>query len=466
MENYPDFQTLLSDKNWDWYTGDTFLSRWVSSILDLSQEENIKTSQTIARNFQSCNKIAEVVDRHVAALLPSRLAMQNTLLTALIEKWERENSGIFGHPFREAALRAKVDGRAYLRVFFKKSYTTETKFESLEVHCPPVESIKAYRNSDNLLTGFEYKYKEDGRHLIEKQFLRNGKTVFQTISKSIITQGDYIEREFEKDLGGGFTIVELNLKSLVTKSVKENQNGINFALTLLPHNLIYSGWVQETVMNAQPPGTWDYDDKGRERFTPDPPSPNSGAGITRFYQGLPLRDEKNNHVGYTNPAIHVQQPVEAEMFLNTFRGFSQSIYEQVGQTFVLSSDLVLSGISREQSREDFKDAVVSDAVTLGYVYSDLLTVCNYFLGVGQRVVAKLTPKIDRGIEQKKLLLLAQAQGLVSKRTAVQELGFASDVDAELAELQQEADEAIARLAKTTAATTPPQKTTAPPSEEV
>lgn len=451
MTTYPDFNELLLVKDWDWYTGEVFLSRWLGSILDLTQEENQRTSETIARNFQSCNKIAEVIDRHTDALNPSSLGIQNTLLSALMEKWARENSGIFGHPFREAALKAKVDGRSYLRLFFRKSYSAETKFESLEVHCPPKESIKAYRNNDNLLSGFDYHYKEDGINYTEKQFLREGKTVFQTIRRDSLTQTNFIEKEFEKDLGGGFTIVEINLKSLITKSIKQNQNGINFALTLLPHNLIYSGWVQETVMNAQPPGKWDFDDKGREVFKPDPPRPNSGAGITRFYQGLPINDEKNNLVGYTNPAIHVQQPVEAEMFLNTFRGFSVSIYEQVGQTFVLSADLVLSGISREQSREDFKDKVIADAVILSYVYSDLLTVSSYFLGANERINAKLTPKIDQGIEQKKLLLLAQAQGLVSKRTAVQLLGFASDVEAELAELQKEADEAIARIERTKAA---------------
>lgn len=439
MSKYPDFVFLLS--NWDWYTGEAFLNYWLESILDLTQADNQKTSQTIARNFQSCNKVAEVVNRHTSALSPSRLIINDPQLKDLVKKWQRENSGIFGHPLEEAAIKAKLDGRAYLRLFFKKSYTTESLFDSLELHCPPAESITAYRNNANFLVGFDYTYREDDRVLIERQFLREKKTVFQIIGRSPLDGSLRIEQEFEKDLGGGFTVVEINLKPLLTESIKQNQNAINFSLTLLPHNLVYSGWIQETILNAQPPGTWEYDEKQREKFIPKPEGLASGAGVTRFLSGLPITDAENNHIGYTTPDVKSQNPVAAETFINTYSVFSQSIYEQTQQSFVLSADLVLSGVSREQSRRDFNDAIDTDATRLEYVYSDLLTVCNYFLGVSQRVQAQLSPNIDRGIEVKKLVLKAQAQGLVSKRTAIYILGFAADVETELAELKTESEEA-------------------------
>lgn len=430
MREYPDF--LFDQTNWEWYTGDGFLAYWLESILDLSDPDNQHTSRAIARNFQSCNKLAEIVDRHIAALSPSVLNFDNPLLQDLIEKWDRENAGVFGHPLEEAALKAKIDNRAYLRLFFQKSYEEEAPLDTLEVHCPPRASVTAYRNADRFLTGFDYNYIEDGESYTEKQYLERGLTVFEKIHGSEI-----IER-FTRDLGGGFSIVEINLKPTITDSLKRNQNEINFALTLLAHNLTYSGWIQETILNGQPPGKWEFDPQGREVFKPNDEGLASGAGISRFIQGLPLNDDRNNLTGYTNPDIRLQQPINPQTFIDTFRCLSLSMYEQADQSFVLSSDLVLSGVSREQSRRDFLDAVSSDAVKLGYVYSDLLTVANYFLGVKQRVKVELKPRIDKGLEQKELLLKAQAQGLVSKRTAIAFLGFASDPDLELAELAKEA----------------------------
>jgi hypothetical protein len=431
MLRYPDFSSTERESNWEWYTGEAFLSAWLESILDLSQPENQRTSQAIARNFQSCNKIAEIVDRHLAALSPSHLSALDPTLAALVAKWERENAGVFGNPLEEAALKAKIDGRSYLRLFFQQSYTAESKKEALEVHCAPIGSVIAYRNSDKFLTQFDYHYTENGESFIERQYLDKGLTVFQTIFKSEVI------KEFSLDLGGGFTIIEINLPAMATKSIQENQNAINFALTLLPHNLAYSGWIQESILNAQPPGKWEYDDQSREIFIPNPEGLASGAGITRFVQGLPLNDERNNLIGYTQPDIRLQQPIDPKTFIETFQIFSQSIYAQVDQSFVLGADLLLSGISREQSRRDFSDYVGSDARKLGYAFSDLLSVCNYLLGVKSKVSVKVLPRVERGIEHKNLLLKAQSQGLVSKKTAIEQLGFVADADAELAELAKE-----------------------------
>lgn len=426
---YPDFSSTQS--NWEWYTGEAFLSAWLESILDLSQPENQRTSQAIAHNFQSCNKIAEVIDRHLAALSPSHLSTLDPMLATLVAKWERENAGVFGNPLEEAALKAKIDGRSYLRLYFQQTYTAETKEEALEVHCASIGSVIAYRNSDKFLTQFDYHYTENGESFIERQFLNKGITVFQTIFKNEVI------KEFSLDLGGGFTIIEINLPLLVTKSIKQNQNAINFALTLLPHNLVYSGWIQESILNAQPPGKWEYDAQGREIFTPNPEGLASGAGITRFVQGLPLNDERNNLIGYTQPDIRLQQPIDPRTFIETLEVLSQSIYAQTDQSFVLGADLLLSGISREQSRRDFSDYIRSDARKLGYAFSDLLSVCNYLLGVKSKISVKVLPRVERGIEHKNLLLKAQSQGLVSKKTAIEQLGFVADADAELAELAKE-----------------------------
>lgn len=437
MRKYPDF--LSQGTNWDWYTGDTFLDFWLNSILDLSDPENERTSKAIAGNFQSCNKIQEIVDRHVAALSPSNLVFDNPQLRELVEKWERENATIFGHPLEEAALRAKLDSRAYLRVYFKKSYAGEAPIESLELHCPPSDSVVTFRDTDRVLTGFEYTYLENGERYTEKQYLLNGLTVFETIHNGEIIK----EKTFKRDLGGGFTIFELNLKPLLTESIKQNQNAINFALTLLPHNLAYSGWIQETVLNGQPPGKWEFDNEGREKFTPSKDGLSSGAGISRFIQGLPLRDEVNGSIDYTDPDIRLQQPISPETFISTYKAFSQSIYEQSDQSFVLGADLILSGVSREQSRRDFARKVKNDARRIGYLVSDILTVCNYFLETQQRIKAIVQPSIDTGIETKELIIKAQSQGLVSKKTAIEHLGFAADVQAELEEIESEKAAALA-----------------------
>lgn len=431
---YPDFSSVES--GWQWYTGEVFLPYWLESILDLSIPENQRTSRAIAANFQSCNRIAEVIDRHIAALSPSTLSFDNPTLETLITKWQRENSGEFGHPLKEAALKAKIDGRAYLRLFFKQSYAGEAAIDFLEIHCPPADSVTAYRDGDRFLTGFDYAYLENGEQYIEKQYLKNGLTVFETIFNNEVT------KRFERDLGGGFSIVEINLKPMLTESIKENQNGINFALTLLPTNLARNGWLQKTVLNGQPPGKWEFDAEGRESFVPNKDGLPAGPGITQFIQGLPITDERNNLTGYTSPDLRSEQPISPATFTDTVRAYSQLIYEQVSQSYILASDLVLSGVSREQSRRDFADIVNEDATSLGYVYSDLLTVCNYFLGVKQPVNAQLKPRIDKGIEHKKLILEARSQGLITKRTAIEALGFEIDIEAELAELEKEAEKEV------------------------
>jgi hypothetical protein len=426
---YPNFLATLT--NWDWYTGEIFLQHWLSTILDLSQPENQRASKAIAANFQSANKIAEIVNRHIAALSPSWLGSLTPLLTALTQKWERENAGIYGSPLKEATLKAKINGRSYLRLFFQQSYTEETMANALEVHCPPAGSISTYRNSDGFLTKIDYHYIENGDRLIERQFLDRGQTVFQII------RNDEVVRQFSHDLGGGFSIIEINLPALVTDSIVRNQSAINFALTLIPHNLVYSGWIQESILNAQPPGAWNFDEAGRERFTPNPAGLATGAGVSRFIQGLPIYDERQNVTAYTDPAIQLQQPIDPKSFIESYKAFSQAIYEQCSQGFVLGSDLPLSGVSREQSRRDFGNLIDEDAITLGYNYSDLLSVCNHFLGIQEKVSVKILPKIDRGIEHKKLVMESRRDGLISRRTAIEQLGFVADVEAELALLEAE-----------------------------
>lgn len=420
-----------SNTDWSWYTGEAFLTAWLTSILDLAIPENQRTSQAIARNFQSCNKIAEVVDRHIAALSPSRLSVPSNF-EAMLDRWEQENAGEHGSPLEEAALKAKIDGRSYLRLFFRKNHTTNTAPDALLLHCPRPQSITPYRDYDGFLTMFDYAYQEGTERYVERQFLRENLTIFQTIYKEEVT------REFALDLGGKFTIAQVNLPKLLTASLKQNQNAINFAMTLLPHNLAYSGWIQESILNGQPPGKWEFNSAGQEQFTPNQEGLLSGAGITRFIQGLPLRDERDNLIGYTQPQIQLQNPIDPKTFVETFRAFSLAIYEQCDQAFVLGADLPLSGISREQSRKDFEATISKDARLLSYAYSDLFTAANYLLGNKESVRVKVQPKIASSIEQKQLLLTARQQLLVSKRTAITQLGFASDVDAEIAELDAEA----------------------------
>ena len=425
---YPDFNLLHS--NWELYTGKAFLANWLASILNLSEPENKKTAAIIAANFQSCNKVAEILARHLAALSPSQLSQLPPNLQTLTQKWERENAGLFGSPLEEAALKAKIDGRSYLRLFFQPSYEGEPMEEALEVHCVPNTAVWVTRRN-GFMQAIDYSYSEDGKRLVERQFLDRRMTVFQ------ILENQEIIKEFRIDLGGGFSIIEINLPPLITASISQNQNAINFALTLLPHNLAYSGWVQQIIFNAQPPGTWSYDAAGRELFTANPAGLPSGAGVTQFIQGLPLKDERSNLIGYTTPDMRLQQPIDPKTFIETDRAFTIAIYEQCHQSFVLGADLPLSGVSREQSRRDFVNLIDSDARKLGYNFSDLLSVANFLLGSKERVVVSVIPKIDRGIEHKKLVLEARSNRLISLKTAVEQLRFVADVEAELAELAKE-----------------------------
>ncbi|MGL4622337.1 MAG: hypothetical protein ACRCZS_25305, partial [Chroococcidiopsis sp.] len=170
-----------------------------------------------------------------------------------------------------------------------------------------------------------------------------------------------------------------------------------------------------------------------------------GPGRTSFIQGVPLTDEIGGLKGYTNPSVNYVEPVSPQTFIDTINAFVSAIYHQFSQSHLLGSDLQLSGVSREQARQDFETTlgehsdIVAAAIAGAYgsalmmlTQDSIDTYRNLDIVVQLRLSATspLPEELDR-------ILKFQQAGLLSKATAMSLSGFVEDTDAELSLLSEE-----------------------------
>ncbi|MGL5923630.1 hypothetical protein, partial [Chroococcidiopsis sp.] len=125
--------------------------------------------------------------------------------------------------------------------------------------------------------------------------------------------------------------------------------------------------------------------------------------------------------------------------------FVSAIYHAFSQSHLLGSDLQLSGVSREQARQDFETTlgehsdIVAAAIAGAYgsalmmlTQDSIETYRNLDIVVQLRLSATspLPEELDR-------ILKFQQAGLLSKATAMSLSGFVEDTDSELALLADE-----------------------------
>lgn len=356
------------EKNLAYYFGDHW-KFWIGPAMPEGDPKYEEVMGAIAKVFQSDNKIKETIDRATRALVGKsphwyfadsrgERVEDDTASIAelLLQRWiQKQNTLAIGmesqlsNPIAEATRNLLITGKGYFRLWSPAKYRNSRDLISkVCLHSPHPGSIEVQRDKDGFIDQIIYSYEEDNktRKEVQKIDSETNLTVFATLDEL----GNEIEAEsFALDLNGNYSIYEMRSPSVLTPSIKQAQNGINYALTMMLRGVEVAGFRERIILGAQPPGRWDDDGNfhADSEFV-------IGPGRTNFVQGLPLHDENGTLRGYSPPSVSYAEPVSPQTFIDTAASLTSVIYHEMNQSHLLGSDLQLSGVSREQSRSDFE----------------------------------------------------------------------------------------------------------------
>ncbi|RYX83959.1 hypothetical protein EON83_12540 [bacterium] len=179
-------------------------------------------------------------------------------------------------------------------------------------------------------------------------------TVMRVVST---TNGVETETVYSWDLGGRLTINHLDMDTLITQQVRENQMSINLQKTLQNRNGVAGGFVERIITDGMPPGRYVPDPKDSTKKVYQVAPFRVGAGTTNFIRAAKYEesDGQDGSVRYGKPDVHYREPTSPNTFIDAKRDFYQDILEETGQTHTLTNgDAVASGESRKQARATFK----------------------------------------------------------------------------------------------------------------
>ena len=186
-------------------------------------------------------------------------------------------------------------------------------------------------------------------------------------------------------LGGFLFISELERKPLVKNAVISQQKLYNLANTMMSRNVVLGGFVEETFTNAQDFGYWTKDNVRLDEFeqgaTWTPEAAPKGAGVSRMVLGQPKYNDAGNLIGYENVGYHVRQPVSPTTFIETMERAEWSIYKMCAQLHVVMADQAeASGLRHVRGQDDFK-------LSLGATIPSLKRVLEYAVATVVRLAA-------------------------------------------------------------------------------
>lgn len=450
----------LIEENLAYYEGDTW-PYWVGPYLPADDPKSAEVMNEVKRVFQSANKIRECVNRHRRALIGNppkwffsingerndNLSDAERQLQQLLLRWKQLNLGT-QNAVQTAVTNFLIYGTGYLRLWSPTRFAnSENPLFRVAIHSPPIGAVEVVRDEAGFIEEIKYTYEEDDQLRMEIQRIDEaGLTVFRIEDGSgNILSDEFGDMEFSLDLGGRYTIYELKRhETLLSRSAKQAQNAINFQLTLMLRNSTFAGFLREIITNAQPPGEWRTDGSGKEVFIPAAESIATGPATTTFLTGIPLYDDQGGVRGYAQPGVSQRQPVSVDTFLTAARAFVAIIYEEMGQSHLLSSDAVISGVSRVQLRQDFETALREDGDTVAAGLSSIYAAAflmlnqeNVLAYSGLDVVTQLSYSVSKPLPEE----LSENRenyraGLRSRVTAMADSGI-DDVDAEVALIEEE-----------------------------
>jgi len=180
-----------------------------------------------------------------------------------------------------------------------------------------------------------------------------GETILQ-----VITEGESTKEDVNKTvlkLDGHLTIFEVRESEIITEQIRQNQNLINLALTMMTRNVVYAGFRERVIINANLPDQKKTIEDDEEKFFPNVYS--VGVGAVHNLIGHTFTDAAGVKT-YTQPSMQIFDPVSPDTFIATADKAYANILEEVSQLHALiAGDAVTSGVSRIQAKDDFRARV-------------------------------------------------------------------------------------------------------------
>lgn len=283
-----------------------------------------------------------------------------------------------------------------------------------------------------------------------------GQTVLRIIDKT-----GNIDQPITLPLGGRLFMYEITRPWLISPQVVSQQKLLNMAMTMKQRNAVLGGFLERIFSNVDWPGKWvpDSTKKSGQRFEPEPIK--IGGGVATNITSLPVEDDKG-HVTYLQPAVQYRDPVSPATFIETEDSAYLAILQECNQLhYALAGDAVVSGESRKQAREAFKQDLQLSAgkvqAVVRWALETILAMAAIFAGRegdfdGLRVYAQA--KIDSGpvsADDMRVAAEMKDDDLWSVETAMSATGI-EDVDAENSRKEKErADRAALDAANLAAA---------------
>lgn len=468
-----------------YYDGDHWqaASGWVGPRPAVDDPEYATVLAEIAIAFVSSNKVREVIDRHMHAVIgrepnwgltPRRAladgeepnadeqALIDEANAALTTWWDRRK---VLRELQRAAITLLLFDRAAVRLFVPPGLTTEvggrtvvqdtadlaSAFDYLYLNRPGAACAGIITDEDTQAQASVYLYAKDGRKYAELSYINEAGETVLAIVDGTQTQGITL------DLGAHLWLAEMDAPALFTDPLRRLQDQLNMALTMQGRNVIQGGFLERTILNGQMPGEWVQDSTapGGRRFVPS--TVKYGGGITNYVAGLAQRDQAGNVTGIANPTITYRDPVTPETFIMSADALKRAILEETHQLHTLiSGDATASGESRKQARAEFATSLRATKTAVDglgrWLIETSLRIAAHFSGQPNRfddLRAIFECRIDTGpltADEIRLTIDEHNAGLIDTEEAMMRVGV-DDPAAMKAKVEAEKDMAMQRQIK-------------------
>jgi len=468
-----------------YFEGDHF-KFWTGPRPSPADANFVRISEELAKAFTSANFIEECVTRHVNALIgqiPAISVTENVGIGSLLSStpsssetklqdiasslqiWvetqleQQSGQGVdtTSNFLFKAVLDACLYGKGYFRLFSPKKFrTSKDPNKILYVHSPHLSDVRMNYDDDGILDSIDYRY----NHKVEHQVLdyATGTLTILTYPEIYWFDGDRngtlepLEVQ-QENYNGHWTIYEISTPSLLTPSVKQLQNSINLCLTMLPRNVITGGFLERILLNAQPPGKFEVDEFGHERFVADLAGYVTGPMTTNFVHGVV---DDNNDI--KTPSVIFREPVNVDIFKKSLDILVPLIYNTFGQGHMVSvGDGAIAGVSRIQMTQDFARKLKQQVTGIESAITGILGCASSILPISQQLAGlkiNIKLQLDTYLQTPEDIAAIRdnfSTGIVSHFTTLQQLRI-QDVEGELNRIKDEKKDNLELAAKSIKAT--------------
>lgn len=487
LTTIPDYahisRRFLSGDHWQKGEG------WIGPSPHPGEEGAAQLLEEIERAFTSRNVISEVISRHASGimgrepawrLVPRRYLGKNESPTAEEEKLADEAEAYLTHWWNERGIHALLlkavetvlwAERSALRMYVPKGLLREGRNGAGK----PVKFIKArdlgealdllYLGHPDVLQSAVHTLPSSmrpvGLYLYEEEPYTGAYAANNTVSGVTRMELCYLDGKdtvlrtvvdgesgtFHLNLGGRILMHQLERPPFITEQVHASQRAFNLSLSMVPRNVVTSGFLERVLLNAQMPGDWEVDEQGdRVRFIPKPY--HTGAGTTNFVRGLDFTDQETGRAHITNPSVHWREPVDVAPSINAKNSHYYDILDECAQSHILvQSSKYASGKAREHSRTDYINSLLPTRTTTEqagrWVLETALAAAEQFIGQPGLYTSKLRADFscrpDYGpvtADERRAMSENVDKRIVARETAMYFNGI-DDTDAENAKINEE-----------------------------